>query len=82
MRVIVSIFVFCGFTGCTTLPDVEQPTPDRAKNLEYADFVPMDRVILEQRIADARAEENEDELEARLNGLRARAARLRAASVE
>ncbi|MEM9578306.1 MAG: hypothetical protein AAF999_14995 [Pseudomonadota bacterium] len=68
--------------ACGPLPDLEDTRAGGAQNITYAEFVPIDRVVLEQRDAAQRANETEEALEARVAGLRARAARLRAAQVE
>ena len=82
MRVIVLLLVFSSLLACGQPPELKDTRAGDTANIEYADFVPIDRVLLEQREGDQRAIETEEELETRLAALRSRAARLRAASVE
>lgn len=82
MRLLVLLFLCSGLLACGTLPDIPETASSIGADADYAGFVPMDQVILEQRQGDTEALETEEELEARLAGLRVRAAKLRAASVE
>lgn len=68
--------------ACSTLPDLPLPKDGLDKDATYPGFVPLERVTMEDAAAQERNAETEEALEARVAGLRARAARLRTAQTE
>ncbi len=82
MRAFAPLVCSVLLVACGPLPDLEDTRAGATANIAYSDFVPIDQVVLEQRDAEQRANETEEALEARVAGLRARAARLRATQVE
>jgi outer membrane murein-binding lipoprotein Lpp len=77
----MSAIVVCGccwLAGCSPFPDVPEPTSDVAEASDYPDFVPIDQISYDPKVDEA-ALETEETLEARVAGLKARAARLRRA---
>lgn len=82
MRAAFLVPLVIGLAACGALPDVPQATNVTAVSNDYPDFVPIQSVVLAKRESEQKNLETEEELEARLAGLRARAARLRTVSVE
>ena len=72
-------------SACVQLPDVPLPPSDPGETLDYPRFVPLDEIRMSAKEAELRAAkgaEEEQQVTARANALRARAARLRTAPVE
>ncbi len=82
MRVGTVLLISAFLSSCGTLPDVPLPRDGVDKDAAYPDFVPLERVVLENATAQSDNEETEEALEARVAGLRARAAQLRKAQTE
>jgi hypothetical protein len=77
MRWIGLISIVSLATACTTLPDVPQPGRGFDDDVDFPDFLPMREIMLEDIEAAERNAETEEELDARVAGLKARAAGLR-----
>ena len=82
MRKILLLMVVTGLSACGSLPEVPQVEEGLAQSGTYPEFVPIRDVIFEQRAAQDRALETEEQLEARVAGLRTRAAQLRTAQTQ
>jgi hypothetical protein len=86
MRAAAPFLVAILLAGCTTLPDVPLPRQGLDSDADYPDFVPINRISLDPVEAAENLgepeEETEDALARRVALLRARAERLRTASLE
>jgi len=69
-------------TACGPLPDVPEPEFSVSEAEDYPQFVQLDRIATTTAQDDIRAVETEEAVTARMAALRARAARLRATSIE
>jgi hypothetical protein len=82
MRPILAIIGLVATAACGPLPDVPAPEISVSDAQDYPQFVQLDRIAPATAEDDARALETEELVEARVAALKARAARLRATSVE
>lgn len=82
MRLVPAFFAAALLSACGALPDIPEPDKPFAGNAGYPDFVPLTQITGGQAEAEAAAQQTEDSVAARVSGLRARAARLRSATVE
>ena len=79
----ITAFIAAGcIAACGPLPDVPVPDISVSEAQEYPQFEQLDRIVTTAADDEARAVETEEALAARTASLRARAARLRATSVE
>ncbi|MGA9411688.1 MAG: hypothetical protein WBV78_14730 [Roseobacter sp.] len=82
MRRTFAIIGLISAAACGPLPDVPAPEILGSEAQDYPKFVQLDSIASTTAQDDARALETEEALAARMAALKARAARLRATSVE
>ena len=82
MRWCYLLVLLGGVAACTTLPEVPEPGQGFDDDVDFPDFLPMRDVDLDGREAAERNAETKTQLEARVAGLKARAAKLRSAATD
>lgn len=81
-RLAIAICVFgAALTACSTFPELDASVSDEVRDAPYPDLVPM--ASLENRTAEARiTDQTLPSVTARIDGLKARAARLRGTVID
>lgn len=81
MRYLLGTLAILAVAGCAELPDVGAPVPEAQEDPDYPQLVNLRTLELTAEEKDAEARRTEQEGDARLARLRARAAELRRAQI-
>lgn len=81
MRLTPLLILTACIAGCVQFPEIDDATDPRVEQADYPTLVPLDPILASVAAPAPETAETEAELEARIAGLRARAARLRGAGL-
>ena len=74
-RPLLLCFAFCGYSGCADFPELNDRITDADRAADFPSLTNIDTIL--EGVPEPRAVNVAEDLDARVNGLKARAARLR-----
>ncbi|MDW3182164.1 hypothetical protein [Roseobacter sp.] len=77
MRLAALLILILGTVGCVQFPEIDDATGQAARDADFPDLIPFDPLLASTEASQTESAGTQDQIEARVTGLQARAAGLR-----